>query len=171
MSDKDVPRFGWHVGRRARKAWPEGGAGRRGPKNRSEATEDSILGAVKRRPELVVLTDGETRKWRAVACGVFVPRFSASLVNSETRVSFAYVPQTTQNLHRTAPPDVRTKRPRATVLAVSSRPVTGHVLVTREQRLQIIKEEARLGGLTSHDSLKLAANTRRCPEGPHLLCP
>ena len=29
MSDKDVPRFGWHAGRRGRKAWPEGVVGRK----------------------------------------------------------------------------------------------------------------------------------------------
>lgn len=64
------------------------------------------------------------------------------------------------NLYRLAPPDVRTELLKAIFLAVSNRGVTGHVLVTREQRVQMIKGETDLGGLMGHDSLKLSAKER-----------
>ena len=66
----------------------------------SLATEDSILETVERRAELVLLTEGKTsppfrdqgvanrRLWRRGA------KVLDNLVNSETRVSFAYLPQT-----------------------------------------------------------------------------
>ena len=128
LSDEDFPRFGWHVGRRGRKAWSEDVFGRiAGKKITSErttlvgsevsstqgadghqiivislsgfllasslATEHSML-------ETVLLTEGKTsplfrdqgvanrRLWRLGA------KVLGNLVNSETRVSFAYLPHT-----------------------------------------------------------------------------
>ena len=66
-----------------------------------------------------------------------------------------------QNLYRLAPPDVRTKRLRAIVLAVSNRGVTGQA--TREQRVQMIKGETGLGGLISHDSLEAGSKHASMP--------